>query len=270
MTDLYRYDCAHTENSAAPPADRAIIDLPLLILVGVTGVGKSTTLKALAEIGHPFALLPDRRALTDDTIIAALQREDGLPPQPVTDRVQRFDYTRRYRERYPGGMAHALTQLRVDAARTGDPLCFDGLRGAEEVRYAAAHLPLARFLVLDAPDRLRVERLLGRADGFDRVENNGSGATLSTGMLDLPGIGELFSVEEQRALLALVERGEVAIDDLRAKLTIVIAERRNYDPAAAIAELHQSAPDRTLVVDTALHRPTDVARQIVAFWRDGD
>jgi energy-coupling factor transporter ATP-binding protein EcfA2 len=242
----------------------------LLVLVGVTGVGKSTTLKALAEIGHSVTLLPDRRALTDDLIIATLQREDGLPPQPVTDRVQRFDYTRRYRERYPGGMAHALTQLRVAPSQTDDPLCFDGLRGAEEVRYAAAHLPLARFLVLDAPDRLRVERLLGRADSFDRIESKGSGPTLSAGTLDLPGIDELFSAEDQHALLSLVERGEVTIEDLRAKLTIVIAERRNYDPTAAIEELQRTAPDRTLVIDTALHRPAEVARQIVAFWRGDD
>lgn len=256
--------------SSAPTADRPIVDLPLLVLVGVTGVGKSTTLKALTEIGHPFARLPDRRALTDDLIIATLQREDGLPPQLITDRVQRFDYTRRYRERYPGGMAHALTQLRVDAAQTSIPLCFDGLRGAEEVRYAAAHLPLARFLVLDAPDRLRVERLLGRADSFDRVESQDSGPMISAGTLDLPGIDEIFSAEDQGALLALVERGEVTIEDLRAKLTIVIAERRNYDPVAAIAELQRAAPARTLVVNTAVHRPADIARQIVAFWRDGD
>ncbi|MBX3001247.1 MAG: hypothetical protein KF893_22190 [Caldilineaceae bacterium] len=261
---------ANVNLDAAPAADRSIVDLPLLVLVGVTGVGKSTTLKALAEIGQRFTLLPDRRALTDDTIIATLQREDGLPPQPVTDRVQRFDYTRRYRERYPGGMAHALTQLRVDARMAEEALCFDGLRGAEEVRYAAAHLSRARFLVLDAPDRLRVERLLGRADSFDRVENKNSQPTLSAGTLDLPGIDEIFSAEDQRALLSLVERGEVSAEDLRAKLTIVIAERRNYDPAAAIAELHQSAPDRTLVIDTALHRPADVAQQIVAFWRDED
>jgi energy-coupling factor transporter ATP-binding protein EcfA2 len=260
---------ANVNVDAAPAADRSIVDLPLLVLVGVTGVGKSTTLKALAEIGHPFTLLPDRRALTDDLIIAALQGEDGLPSQLVTDRVQRFDYTRRYRERYPGGMAHALTQLRVDAAQTGDPLCFDGLRGQEEVRYAAAHLPLARFLVLDAPDRLRVERLLGRADSFDRIESKPHLSTSTATDLDLPGIDEIFSAEDQCALLSLVESGEVTIEDLRAKLTIVIAERRNYDPAAAIAELQHAAPERTLIVNTALHPPAEVARQIVAFWRGG-
>jgi hypothetical protein len=254
------------QKTVAPVADISIVDLPLLVLVGVTGVGKSTTLQALTEIGHPFALLPDRRALTDDLIIAALQREDGLPPQPVTDRVQRFDYTRRYRERYPGGMAHALTQLRADERMTDEPLCFDGLRGAEEVRYAAAHLPLARFLVLDAPDRLRVERLLGRADSFDRVESKDNSPPTG-GRLDLPGVHEILSAEDQHALLALVERGEVTAEDLHAKLTIVIAERRNYDPAAAIAELQRAAPARTLVVNTAVHRPAQVARQIVAFWR---
>jgi hypothetical protein len=80
-------------------------------------------------------------------------------------------------------------------------------------------------------------------------------------------VDEILSAEDQHALLALVECGEVTAEDLRAKLTIVIAERRNYDPAAAIAELQRTAPARTLVVNTAVHRPAQVARQIVAFWR---
>ena len=85
----------------------------LLILVGVTGVGKSTTAEALNQTDYTFELLPNRRALTDQLIIATLQQQDGQPIKTVRDRALRFDFTRRYREQFPGGMAHALAQLWV-------------------------------------------------------------------------------------------------------------------------------------------------------------
>ena len=57
-----------------------------------------------------------------------MQVADGVAVAPVSDHGQRFAYTRRYRELYEGGMAHALTQLWVG---DGAPnlLVFDGLRG---------------------------------------------------------------------------------------------------------------------------------------------
>src|SRR5215203_3654041 len=111
---------------------RSISALPLVVLVGVTGVGKSTLLDQLVQHEASYLLLPDRRDLTDQLIISAMQVADGLPIVPVTDRGQRFAYTRRYREQFEGGMAHALTQLWVnDDAPT--LLLFDGLRGANEV-----------------------------------------------------------------------------------------------------------------------------------------
>ncbi len=77
--------------------------VPLIVFVGVTGVGKSTTLQALREQQFNFALLPDRRELTDHLIIAFLQRQAGVAPHPVTDRTERFQLTRRYREQFSGG-----------------------------------------------------------------------------------------------------------------------------------------------------------------------
>lgn len=256
-------------SSAMPKTDTLLAsDLPLLVLVGVTGVGKSTTLAALTEAGCTVTLLPDRRRLTDELIIPAVQAADGEAPHPVTDRTQRFDYTRRYRQLHRGGMAHALTQLQVAPDAHPGLLCFDGLRGVEEVRYAAEHLPLACFVVLDAPDPLRVQRLLGRGDAFDRVTlQSGQGAISDLRLHDLPGVESVFNAEEQAALLALVETGEVELAALRDKVAIVVAERRNYDPAAAIAELRRLAPDRTLVVNTATTPPAEVAGQIIIFWK---
>ena len=87
----------------------------LLILVGLTGTGKTTTVNALHDQGGRFQLLPNRRELTDQLIIAHVQQQDGEALVPVTDRAQRFAYTRRYREMHPGGMAYALGQYSVNS-----------------------------------------------------------------------------------------------------------------------------------------------------------
>ncbi len=151
------------------PAQIPVSQLDLVILVGVTGVGKSRTLAELQAKGHVFTLLPDRRLVTDQIIIASLQRQDGLTPQPVTDRRARFAYTARYRQSFPGGMAHALTEIWVDMDQVSPPFIFDGLRGLNEVQYAVEALPKSRFVILDAPDMVRLKRLLSRGDKFDTI-----------------------------------------------------------------------------------------------------
>ncbi|RLT44292.1 MAG: ATPase [Chloroflexi bacterium] len=240
----------------------SVADLPLLILVGVTGVGKSTTLALLEAGDPPVRQLPDRRALADQ-LITKVQLDAGEPIRPISDRAERFDYTRRYRAQNPGGLAQALSQLWVDPALWPQPLCFDGLRGMDEVSYAAAHLPHARFAVLDAPDVVRVERLLGRGDRFDRLSTSPTAATGGTlPGLDVPGVDALFTPEEQARLSALVTSGTVSADDLRAKVAIVVTERQNYDPSAAIAALQRLAAGRTVVVDTIRNSPEDAARLI--------
>ncbi len=249
-----------------PLADgwRSVAHLPLLILVGVTGVGKSTTLALLEAAEPPVRQLPDRRTLADQ-LITKVQLDAGEPVRAVTDRAERFDYTRRYREQNPGGLAQALSQLWIDPARWPQPLCFDGLRGAEEVGFAAAHLPAARFAVLDAPDVVRVERLLGRGDRFDRLAATPLSANpAALPGLDVPGVDALFTPEEQARLAALVAQGNVSADDLRAKVAIVVTERQNYDPAAAIAALQRLAPARTVVVDTTRFTPEQAAEQILS------
>lgn len=242
----------------------AMVDFPLLIFVGVTGVGKSTTLTALAKTGHPFHMLPDRRTLTDEIIIPTVQAALGEALLPITDRTRRFAYTRRYRELYPAGMVHALAQLQIPAPQE-IPWAFDGLRGADEVRHAAEQLPKARFVVLDAPDVLRVERLLDRGDRFDQVANQGTPDQAL--FADLPGVDDIFDADAQAHLRRLVSDQQVSAAELRAKLAIVVAERQNYDPAAAIATLAQLAAQRTLVIDTSTCTPDQAARRIVDFWK---
>jgi hypothetical protein len=248
----------------APAGWQPLAAANLVILVGVTGVGKSTLLRELATRGPAYTLLPDRRVLTDALIITQMQVADGQPPAPVADRTLRFDYTRRYRERFPGGMAAALTQLRLEAPI--DLYVFDGLRGANEIEYAATMFPQARFLMLDAPDAVRVARLLGRGDAFDRVQNDlsaASGQAASFADLGVPDAGALFGPSEETRMLTWITRSDVSPDDLAAKLKIVVEERRNYDPAATQTALKQYASGRALIIDTVVHAPGAVARLLL-------
>ena len=268
-----------------PPGWVAIVDMPVLILVGVTGVGKSTTVDALRSHWGEISLLPNRRKIADLLVIPTVQSWDGDPPAAVTDRRRRFDYTGRYRQRYPGGLAHAFSRLvlqrRPAGPGRGALTVFDGLRGADEVTFAAQSLPLARFAVLNAPDVVRVERLLQRQDAFDQVSANAGGqrpgpsdgtpdatrhcSSASDGGFRWEEVAEgqdLFTREEQDHLAALVSRGEVDGAELAAKIAIVAAERRNYDPHAAVEILRAAALDRTVVVDTTTHAPAEVAAKL--------
>lgn len=231
-------------------------EVPLLILVGVTGVGKSTALRALGG-----RALPDRRVLADAVMIRPVAGGD------VTDREERFRLTAAYRERHPGGMAEALAGLAVDPAVYAPPLVFDGLRGEDEVRFAAARLPLARFVALHAPDLVRLRRLLGRADAFDRAGEGTADADLLVALRAIPHVGEVFGEADLAAIAAFATQGFDPADVV-AKARIVVAERRSYDPEAALGVLRGLPPGRALVIDNGAIGPEEVARRVKA-WRGG-
>jgi hypothetical protein len=185
----------------------------------------------------------------------------------VQDRATRFAYTRRYRQRHPGGMAHALSRLLIDVTLCRDLLLFDGLRGENEVTHAARLMPHARFLLLDAPDLVRICRLLQRQDAFDQV-NVTQAQTDTSASAAVPELEAIFPPTEVATLRAMVETGEVTPDELRAKLKIVAEERRNYSPQAAKAALVAHAPERSLIVDTVANDPPASARLINAALAD--
>ena len=241
-------------------AERRLSELPLTVLVGVTGVGKSTALAALA--GRAGRVLPDRREVTDAVIVGP------LAGQPVRDREERFRLTAQYRRAHPGGMAQALGSLLADTDYWGAAPVFDGLRGLDEVQYAAEHFPLWRFVALEAPDRVRVQRLLGRADAFDRVgraegsgEGSGEIADLQAALARIPGVSNVFPAAELGELARLGEGGHAPADIL-AKVRIVVDERRNYDPHAAEAYLRTLPPHRALILDTVALSPAQVAAAV--------
>ncbi|KGQ22900.1 hypothetical protein [Thermus filiformis] len=199
-------------------------ELELVVLVGLTGVGKSTLVQAL---GLP--LLPDRRALVDQYV---LPRYGARPPLP---REERFRLTRRFREEFPGGVAEVLAR---GYAEPRPLLLFDGLRGEAEVAYALAHLPRARFVALQAREATRLRRLLGRRDAFDRV------ALREEELLELRRLAEgVLSQKELEEALGLAP-----LEEVLAKLKIVAEEKRNYDPEGPLRLL--SGHPRALVLDT--------------------
>jgi energy-coupling factor transporter ATP-binding protein EcfA2 len=210
------------------------------ILVGVTGVGKSTTLEALKALGVDFSLLPDRRIMTDAAIFGG---------EVITDREARFARTAAYRQTHPGGMAQALENVFVQIQ---PPILFDGLRGLNEVKHAATAFPKARFIALDAPDLIRVKRLLGRNDAFDQISQQ------KTNLRDIGNITDIFTPQE------LLELQDLPADpsDLEAKVRIVVTERQNYNPKTANAYLQALEPKRVLYLDTTLDTPKAIALKI--------
>jgi len=266
---------------------------PLLILVGLTGVGKSTAVEALLASVPGATLLPNRRALADRIVIPEAQRLDGREPHPVGDRLERFRLTARYRARYPGGLAHALCRhVRAAAPAGSDRLLFDNLRGESEVRFALDAFPGARFVVLEAPADVRVLRLAGRRDDFDRVAGrdvngpgvqgpgvqgpgvqgpgaHGQGApgadeardeTLRDRLLQVPGLARLTDVS---ALAAAA--GGLEPDAVVTGARVVAEESSHYDPAATWALLEPQPPARRLRLDTGREPPDVVAARIRAW-----
>ncbi|WP_240738141.1 ATPase [Deinococcus fonticola] len=235
--------------------ERRLGDSPLTVLVGVTGVGKSTALKALE--GASLRVLPDRREVTDAVMILPLAGRE------VRDREERFRWTAQYRETHPGGMAQALGSLVAETRVWGEAPVFDGLRGLEEVQFAAESFPAWRFVALGAPDVVRVERLLGRGDGFDQVQAENAG-DLRAALAELKGVSDVFTDAELDQLAALTTRGH-APQDVLAKVKIVVSERRNYDPQAAETFLATLPLRRALLLDTVALSPEQVA-QAVREW----
>ncbi len=134
------------------------------------------------------------------------------------------------------------------------PLLFDGLRGADEVRFALEHLPNSRFVVLEARDLTRLSRLLQRGDAFDRVRLE---------QTDLATLRELAQGVLSEAELQEALGWNVPIQELTAKLKIVAEERKNYDPSGSRQVL--AGHPRALFLDTETLSLTAEAAAIRAF-----
>ncbi|GLV47995.1 hypothetical protein TJA_11530 [Thermus sp. LT1-2-5] len=217
-------------------------EVPLLVLVGLTGVGKSTLVQALS-----LPALPDRRQLVDRYV---LPRYGAKPPLP---REERFRYTRLFREEFPGGVAEVLARGYTEPYPL---LLFDGLRGEKEVAFALEHLPNARFVVLQAREATRLKRLLARQDAFDRVALEEAELQALKALAQ----GVLAPGELEEAL------GLAPPEEVLAKLKIVAEEKKNYDPEGPLRLL--TGHPRALLLDTEALSLEEEVRAVRAFLRD--
>jgi hypothetical protein len=259
------------ETDVIPAGFRPLTDLPLVIVVGLTGVGKSTVLELLPANGLNFTLLPNRRQLTDQIIMASLQAEAGERPHPITDRVERFEYTARYRAKFPGGMAHALSRVAVNPTQVQSFLIFDGLRGLNEVQHAVDYFPQAHFIVLDAPDTIRLNRLLQRGDSFDTTNTTGESLPAGEDMaafLAVPRVETVFSAEQLQQIAGMAQAAQIPLDEVVQKVSIIVKERHNYDSGAAREYLAQTLPpSKVRVIDTSIDPASEIARKVVEWLK---
>lgn len=251
---------------------RPLVKHHLLIWLGLTGVGKSTVNARLSDLGLDFTLLPNRRALTDQFIIPTIMKMDEVDEPKPSCRVARFYYTHRYRQLFPGGIVHVLSQLQIHPLRVRFPLIFDGLRGKDEIKYAIEILPKAKFVLLEASEYVRLQRLLTRNDSFDHVAKpmeiiHDHEVRKNFADLEIPEASELFSSEETAAILAQIEQGLYSPSALRDRLKIMIEERKNYDPVSTKATLKKLAPERNLVIDTTYNSPEQIAKKVKHFLK---
>lgn len=227
------------------------------MVVGLTGTGKTTTLAALADLQHSGGTrycddIPERRELADLVIIPAAQVAAGEPVQPVRDREQRFELTRRFAQQVDSGgsaAAYGWLHYRWDGHT---PLLSDGLRGPGEIAYALAHYPRWKICELWVDPVVRLRRLSHREDRFDFLANTQAVADLS------------FLPEERRLeVQQLLEEGEIT-----AKAVVTArAEARNYggDPYDAT---NQTPHYRCLRIDDLA--PAAVAQQIAALMSEAE
>ena len=255
-------------------------ELDLLIVVGLTGVGKTSVIDDVLREHPSWRLLPNRRELTDDIIVPRVQHHLQLAEAPVEDRLERFRLTAVYRELHPGGMAHALGEyLRAELpshAGSSTTLVFDNLRGLPEVSAAADTFPTARFLLLDATPETRLARLVERRDPFDRAATPRPEATDQRTAADdvhpatadphlarldaIPAAADVFDLD---SIAAWAARKGVDPADLARAASIIVEEQRNYDSRAARRFLAERLPPaRFLPVDTDERSQAEVSATV--------
>jgi len=226
----------------------------IIFIVGLTAVGKTSTLAAL--INTDYRLLPNRRTLTDLIIIPEIQKDLGLAPSKVTDRVERFNITAKYREKYPEGMVHALkTYLEHQPA---DKYFFDNIRGLNELQ-AASKLDNSYFIFLDAPNIVRLNRLIGRNDSFDSTGSSPNKSLLQE-LNQIPNANSIFDLEEIAKLADNYDEDKVI-----SAVKIIATENSNYNSQKAKAYLNTLDKKRFVYIDTSKYSIIQVKEKIEGF-----
>jgi dephospho-CoA kinase len=228
----------------------------MLFISGLTGVGKSSTLKTLSSFTD-YILLPNRRDLTDQIIIPEVLQAEGKPLMPVKDRLERFRITAEYRKKHRGGILQAL-QVYLTQQPSGAYI-FDNIRGLDECKAAVEAFPQARIIFLDAPPLVRLQRLLGRNDSFDHIHRDLDTSSLLEQLQKLENIQETFEVEQ----IAKLKTPDLDDNKLIDAVAIILAEQKNYNATDAAQYLKNLlSPSQLLYLDTSTMPIAEVTKQI--------
>lgn len=229
----------------SPLGDRALV-----MLVALTGTGKSTTLDRLrARIGgNGMDVVPTRRELADWIAIPLAQTLAGEPIEPIRDRGRRFAYTRRFAEQVPGGMAAAFSWLAF-ALKNDERLISEGIRGENEIRYALENFPRWRIIELTLNPLTRLRRLSWRRDDFDRAAGAADVGFLPRDLQqEAAAQVKAGEITEQALAIVQAEAASYGLDpfaDGRAYANyhrIVVEDRSPDEVAVAVADIIERVP----------------------------
>jgi hypothetical protein len=230
---------------------KPLSDCTVVMLVALTGTGKTTTLDALMEfaandIEQGMSVIPTRREIADWVTIPNAQLMLDEKIVPVTDRVKRFHYTRTFAERVTGGMATAFSWVSIQKD-FDDVIISEGIRGANEITHALENFPNWHIVELALNPITRLKRLSGRSGNFDKAE----------------GVGDTsFLPEELQAeVQSLLESGEITPK----ALMITQAESQNYGLYPFVDGHKYENYHR---VDADDQTPELVARSVYAILKD--
>lgn len=217
----------------------------ILFISGLTGVGKSSTLKTLSSQGE-YQLLPNRRDLTDQIVIPEILRDRQQEIKPVKDRLERFRITAEYRAKYPKGIIQAL---KSHLATLGDgSYIFDNIRGLDECKATVSEFPDGRVIFLDAPPMVRLKRLIGRNDSFDKVNRPIRSTNLLEQLQAIAHIDQVFELGEIVSLKTPTLEDDTILDAVH----IILAEQKNYNASEASIYLKEvMEPHQLLYLDTS-------------------
>jgi hypothetical protein len=228
-----------------------LAECQVVMLVALTGTGKTTTLNKLAEISNDdvsdrMKIIPSRREVADWISIPTAQVLLGEPIEHVTDRVQRFHYTRMFAEHVSGGQARAFSWINVSTDYQGNILS-EGIRGENEIRYALEHCHGWQIVELALHPIIRLKRLSSRDDVFDKAEGAGDVSFLPADL-------------QEEARLHLIS-GEITPK----ALTIMHAESKSY---GLFSFTDGDAYDNYHRIDVDNLTPLQVAEKVAGLTND--
>jgi 2-isopropylmalate synthase len=159
---------ANTPITSTPQTSNIQNDISI-ILVGGTGVGKTTLIDNIQQ-HFPFKIL-NRRIVVDEHVLPAYEahlKAQGIAFDP-SSRTHRFNSTAWNMQNGNPGLGKLAKEVIEANTSTQHIILFDNLRGEREVEFALNNINNAIFIGLDAPDEVRIRRIMGRGDSFDNL-----------------------------------------------------------------------------------------------------